>query len=129
MPLPFYTIHTFLIVTFGNKLFIMKLVTYLKDGHDQLALLVNSSLYDTDSLHPDLPISMAMFLNYWEDVFPVTKAAEKNIIAGLGRSIAAIPFETANLLAPVQQLQGWICLSPACGSSKAQQESRHGSRI
>ena len=31
----------------------MKLVTYLKEEHDQLALLVNGMLYDTDMLHPD----------------------------------------------------------------------------
>ncbi|WP_462221023.1 hypothetical protein [Ferruginibacter sp.] len=43
----------------------MKLVTYLKDDNLQLALLVNGNLYDTDSLHPDLPNSMSMFLNYW----------------------------------------------------------------
>jgi fumarylacetoacetate (FAA) hydrolase len=79
----------------------MKLVTYLKDGHDQLALLIEGKLYDTDSLHSDLPISMAMFLNYWEDVFPIAQAAEKNIKAGLGRTIGSTAYEGANLLAPV----------------------------
>ena len=54
----------------------MQLVTYLKDGQQQLAILVNGSLYDTDGLHPDLPVSMNMFLNYWEDVLPIAKAAE-----------------------------------------------------
>ena len=61
----------------------MKLVTYLKNDQDQLAILVNGLLYDTDILHPDLPISMAMFLNYWEDVFPLALAAEKRIKDGL----------------------------------------------
>ncbi len=32
----------------------MKLVTYLKDGHEQLAVLIEGKLYDTDALHPDL---------------------------------------------------------------------------
>lgn len=79
----------------------MKLVTYLKDGHDQLALLINGSLYDTDQLHPDLPISMAMFLNYWDDVFPVAMAAEKKVKDGLGRTISSMPFVDAQVLAPV----------------------------
>ena len=57
----------------------MKLVTYLKDGHEQLALLTDGRLYDTDALHPDLPISMAMFLNYWEDMYPILQAAERKI--------------------------------------------------
>lgn len=49
----------------------MQLVTYLKDDQQQLAILVNGILYDTDSLHPDLPVSMNMFLNYWDDVAPL----------------------------------------------------------
>ena len=68
----------------------MKLVTYLKDDHLQLALLVNGNLYDTDSLHPDLPNSMSMFLNYWDDVIPVVKAAEQRIKDGLGTGSARV---------------------------------------
>ncbi len=79
----------------------MKLVTYLKDHHPQLALLVNGNLYDTDSLHPDLPNSMSMFLNYWDDVIPVVKAAEQRIKDGLGRSSLAIPYAGSQILAPV----------------------------
>lgn len=79
----------------------MKLVTYLKDGQDQLALYVDGLLYDTDALHPDLPISMAMFLNYWEDVYPVAQAAEQKIKSGLVRSVLAQRYESASLLAPV----------------------------
>src|SRR5918993_1174033 len=83
------------------KCFNMKLVTYLKDGQDQLALLVDGKLYDTDSLHPDLPISMAMFLNYWEDIFPLAQAAEHKIKAGMVRATLAINYETVNIIAPV----------------------------
>ncbi len=79
----------------------MKLVTYLKDDRDQLALLVNGLLYDTDTLHPDLPISMAMFLNYWDDVMPVAKAAEQRIKEGLARSVMAVPYDGVDILAPV----------------------------
>lgn len=79
----------------------MKLVSYLKNGQDQLAILVNGNLYDTDTLHPDLPISMAMFLNYWEDVLPLAKAAEQRIKEGLVRSVLSVPFTDVDLLAPV----------------------------
>ena len=57
----------------------MKLVTYLKEDHAQLALLVDGVLYDTDMLHPDLLVSMAMFLNYWDDVMPLANAVEQRI--------------------------------------------------
>ena len=79
----------------------MKLVTYLKDGHDQLALLLDGKLYDTDNLHSDLPISMAMFLNYWEDMYPLALAAEKKIKEGLGRTAMSVTLSTVSLLAPV----------------------------
>ena len=79
----------------------MKLVTYLKDERDQLALLVDGLLYDTDILHPDIPISMSMFLNYWEDVFPLALAAEQRIKEGSFRKDMGFPFLDASLLAPV----------------------------
>lgn len=79
----------------------MKLVTYLRDEHEQLGILVDGNLYATDVLHPDLPISMAMFLNYWDDVLPLALAVEKKIKDGFVRSSLATPFDSAQLLAPV----------------------------
>ena len=79
----------------------MKLVTYLKDEHEQLALLINGKLYDTDTLHPDLPISMSMFLNYWDDVFPLAQAAERRIKEGGMENKRTTPFEEAEIIAPV----------------------------
>lgn len=79
----------------------MQLVTYLKDDQQQLAIVVNGNLYDTDSLHPDLPVSMNMFINYWDDVFPVAKAAEQRIKDGYSKSSLGRPYANAALLAPV----------------------------
>ncbi|HAN65330.1 MAG TPA: fumarylacetoacetate hydrolase [Chitinophagaceae bacterium] len=79
----------------------MKLVTYLKEGHEQLALLVDGHLYDTDMLHPDLPVSMAMFLNYWDDMIPMARAVEQRIKDGLVRNVMAVPFQAADILAPI----------------------------
>jgi fumarylacetoacetate (FAA) hydrolase len=90
-----------LLATFDHKLFCMKLVTYLKDEHHQLALLVNGNLYDTDTLHPDLPVSMAMFLNYWDDVVPLAKACEQRIKDNMVRNVYAVPYAGTHILAPV----------------------------
>ena len=79
----------------------MKLVTYLKNDQHQLAILVDGNLYDTDTLHPDLPISMSMFLNYWDDIMPLALACERRIKEGLVRSTHAVPFSDAEILAPV----------------------------
>ena len=79
----------------------MQLVTYLKDEQQQLAILIDGNLYDSDSLHPDLPVSMSMFLNYWDDVLPIAMAAERRIKEGMARNIATVPFADAVILAPV----------------------------
>jgi fumarylacetoacetate (FAA) hydrolase len=78
----------------------MKLVTYRKGDYEQLALIVDGKLYDTDQLHPDLPVSMAMFLNYWDDVFPITLAAEARIKSGNSPLIGS-PYDHSSVMAPV----------------------------
>jgi len=78
----------------------MKLVSYLRDEDAQLALLVNGFLFDTDNLNPNLPVSMTMFLNYWEDTFPIAYSVNHVLEEGTNR-FKAIPYEDAELLAPV----------------------------
>jgi fumarylacetoacetate (FAA) hydrolase len=79
----------------------MKLVTYLKEGHEQLALIVDGMLYDTDLLHSELPISMSMFLNYWDDYYPIAMAANQKIKEGGYASLKGTPVLDVFLLAPV----------------------------
>jgi fumarylacetoacetate (FAA) hydrolase len=79
----------------------MKLVSYLKEGHEQLAAYVDGFLYDIEQLHPDIPGTMSMFLNYWEDVFPMAQGGELMIKEGKISRGKAIPFANAPLLAPV----------------------------
>ncbi len=79
----------------------MKLVSYLKDGQDQLAILVDGLLYDTDLMHPDLPVSMSMFLNYWDDVYPLAFAVDQSIKEGRTSNKLGIPYDSINILAPV----------------------------
>ena len=79
----------------------MKLVTYIKEEQAQLAMIVDGKLYDTDLLHPDLPVSMAMFLNYWDDMYPLALAAEQQIKKGMHHSVIGFSYNEAELLAPV----------------------------
>ncbi|HTN05212.1 fumarylacetoacetate hydrolase family protein [Agriterribacter sp.] len=79
----------------------MQLVSYLRDSHDQLSLLINGHLYNMDELHPDLPGSMGMFLNYWEDAFPLAKRAEEGVKAGRFLQNRGIPYDAVTLLSPV----------------------------
>lgn len=79
----------------------MKLVSYLKDGQDTLAVMVNNYLYDMEMLHPDLPTSMSMFLAYWEDVFPVAQEGVRMIEEGRIAMNKGISIDLVQLLAPV----------------------------
>src|SRR4030095_563066 len=78
----------------------MKLVSFLQDGHDRLGILINDLVYDMEVLHPDLPNSMGLFLNYWEDYFPVAQAGEM-MLCGERISSKGMPLSELELLAPV----------------------------
>lgn len=87
----------------------MKIVSYLKEEQEQLAVLVDGLLYDMELIHPDMPNNIGMFLNYWDDLFPMVQGAELAIRDGHVRSIRsapsgsarAVPVEEVQLLAPV----------------------------
>jgi len=79
----------------------MKLVTYLKDEHEQLAVLVDGLLYNVERIHPDIPNTMNMFLNYWDDLYPIVQAGVLAIEEGSISSSKALPLESASLLAPL----------------------------
>jgi fumarylacetoacetate (FAA) hydrolase len=79
----------------------MKLVSYLKEEQDQLAVLVDGLLYDMEYLHPDLPNSMSMFLNYWEDALPVAQSGAQMIEEGRIAQGKGIPYDSVQILSPV----------------------------
>lgn len=78
----------------------MKLVTYSNQGKEQLALLVDGKLYDTNKANNQLPGTMKEMLNDWEKYAPVARAAEADIKAGK-LSIDCIDFDANSVMAPV----------------------------
>lgn len=79
----------------------MKLVSYLQDGSDHLGVLVDGLVYDMEVLHPDLPNTMGMFLNYWEEMFPVAQHGVEMIKEGRIGQNKGVPVTSLQLLAPV----------------------------
>lgn len=79
----------------------MKIVSYIRDEHEQLGVLVNEMVYPMDALHPELPVTMSMFLNYWDDSFPIAQAGELMLREGSRTSNSGIPLSSVQLLAPV----------------------------
>jgi fumarylacetoacetate (FAA) hydrolase len=79
----------------------MKLVSYFKSGHDQLALLHDEHLYDTNSLSPDLPANMADFLKNWDKNYQAALQSEASLKEGSPYSGNIIPYNSVQLLAPV----------------------------
>jgi fumarylacetoacetate (FAA) hydrolase len=79
----------------------MKLVSYLKDEHDHLGVLVDGRVYDIEALHPDMPNTMGLFLNYWEEAYPVAVAGIELIRDGKISESKGMPVDQVQLLAPV----------------------------
>ena len=79
----------------------MKLLSYLKEEREQLGVLINGRVYDMEVLHPDLPNSMNLFLNYWDDYFPIAQAGELLIKEGNRSVNEAKAYNEVSLLAPV----------------------------
>jgi fumarylacetoacetate (FAA) hydrolase len=79
----------------------MKLVSYLKEENEQLGLLIDDRIYDLELIHPDIPNTMNMFLNYWEELYPLVQAGELSIRERETHSSKSIPLESVSLLAPV----------------------------
>ncbi|TWW01724.1 fumarylacetoacetate hydrolase family protein [Chitinophaga pinensis] len=80
----------------------MKLVSYLRDEADHLAILIGDKLYNTQDLHPNLPGNMQMFLLSWEEVIDLAIEIDAQLKAGkhIG-SATPIPYDSVEILAPV----------------------------
>lgn len=79
----------------------MKFVSYAADGADRLAAYIDGNLYDMDSLHPELPSNMSMFLNYWEDYLPMAIGGELMVKEGRIPRDRSISYQQSTILAPV----------------------------
>ncbi|MBU6158913.1 MAG: fumarylacetoacetate hydrolase family protein [Bacteroidetes bacterium] len=79
----------------------MKLVSYLHDEQEQLGIWENGSIYGMEQLHPELPNSMTILLNYWEEYLPVIQAGLQNIRNGKLLPGRVLNGSEVDLLAPV----------------------------
>jgi len=79
----------------------MKLASYLKDEHDQLAFYANGYLYDTDAMHPELPSSLNMFLTFWDDNYTIGQAIYRSIKEGRIGVNHAVAASDVQLLSPI----------------------------
>jgi fumarylacetoacetate (FAA) hydrolase len=79
----------------------MKIVSYLADERENLGVLIDEQVYNMEILHPDLPNSMGLFLNYWEDTYPIALAGDIMLREGTRSSSKGIPIHEVELIAPV----------------------------
>jgi len=79
----------------------MKLVSYLVDGHEQLGIFHEGLFFRMDQLHPDLPNSMNMFLQYWDEYLPMAAGGEIMIQEGKISMDKGILPPTVDLISPV----------------------------
>lgn len=79
----------------------MKLVTYSKEGKEQLAFYINDSLYDMNAANDRLPDNMKEMLESWEELSAIARETEADIKSGKNTSAQPVAFVGANILAPV----------------------------
>lgn len=79
----------------------MKLVTHYYREQEQLAIYYNGLLYNLDLIHPELPNSMGMFLNYWDDNIELAMKGNQAIIDGRISESKGVPYENAVIAAPI----------------------------
>ncbi len=79
----------------------MKLITYLNDGQEQLGVLVDGLVFDMERLHPDLPNTMNMFLQYWDESLPMALGGEIMIREGKISTEKGKSLETLSIVSPV----------------------------
>ncbi len=78
----------------------MKLVTYAKNGGEQLAFYVGTHLFDTNSVNKALPSTMALLLQSWDQYIDAMHMAEADIKSG-NYSGEGMEYTDATILAPV----------------------------
>lgn len=79
----------------------MKLVTYLKEGKEQLAFYINDMLYDTNGANNRLPGTMKELLDNWESMVDTARRTEDDIKSGQNTSVEGVDYNSATILAPV----------------------------
>ena len=78
----------------------MKLVTYLKNGAEQLAIYVDGRLHDTKIINASLPSTMAELLQSWDQYIDALLLADKTI-KEKGDASDGLPYSGATIMAPV----------------------------
>src|SRR5687767_11447203 len=79
----------------------MKLVSYLDEERDHLGVLVDGIVYGMEIFDKDIPANMEMFLELWDECFPIVKKGLSKIDNGELTSEYGTPIEALHLLAPV----------------------------
>ncbi len=80
----------------------MKLVTYSKQGKEQLAFYVNDRLYDTDEVNLNLPNTLNAMLKDWARLSEIGHKAYDALKKG-STGAEGVAYNTAKVLAPVTQ--------------------------
>ena len=78
----------------------MKLVTYSKNGKEQLAFYINDKLYDTNAANNTLPGTMGELLKNWEQYIGAMHETDKAIKDGKNAT-AGVAYAAADIMAPV----------------------------
>ena len=78
----------------------MVLATYVKDNQEQLAFVSNGRLHDADKMHPEMPSTMSLMLNYWDELLPTGEVIQQKLDSEVDSS-KGVAMADAIIVAPV----------------------------
>jgi fumarylacetoacetate (FAA) hydrolase len=79
----------------------MKIVSFLKEGYEHGGILINDKVYEFEMVHPELPLTMGMFLNNWEENILLAQGGSLLIEEGKMYADKGIPANQVEFIAPV----------------------------
>ena len=79
----------------------MKLVTYSKEGREQLSFCINNNLYDTNMADADLASTMMAALQDWDRFSDRARRVEDDIKSGKNSTMHYATLNSAEILAPL----------------------------
>ena len=79
----------------------MKLVSFLKNGNENVGLISEDKVYDIYMLHAGFPDTMNNLLAHWDAIYPELLTISKKIETSTQIKRQGIPMNEVNFLAPV----------------------------
>jgi fumarylacetoacetate (FAA) hydrolase len=79
----------------------MKIISYLHEGFEYAGLLHNELVYPFEVLHPNLPLTMSMVLNHWDDNYGYLQSGQQRLEDNQINAVSGLSLDKIKILSPI----------------------------